>query len=227
MDQRAADADTLIISEFRDFLRDPQFPCVGAKSALSRRQIEFHVVASGEDHDREIVEKLQAFAREWGPDTLFASFITIFKDEAFNSETEFEDFLWKQLEKLHTIDRLSHDWDPKVSKDPESPEFSMSFGGRAFYIVGLHPQSSRKARQFKYPALVFNLHSQFEVLRSSGKYDVIHDSILERDVAFSGSTNPMLASFGTVSEARQYSGRKVDGHWKCPFHATKDNYDAK
>jgi FPC/CPF motif-containing protein YcgG len=28
----------------------------------------------------------------------------------------------------------------------------------------------------------------------------------------------MLAQHGTISEARQYSGRPVDENWKCPFH---------
>ena len=27
----------------------------------------------------------------------------------------------------------------------------------------------------------------------------------------------MLADFGTVSEARQYSGRTVSADWQCPF----------
>jgi len=33
-----------------------------------------------------------------------------------------------------------------------------------------------------------------------------------------GSLNPNLADFGERSEARQYSGREVEEHWRCPFH---------
>ncbi len=65
--------------------------------------------------------------------------------------------------------------------------------------------------------MVFNLHAQFETLREMGRYDRLRETVLERDLALNGSTNPMLARFGEISEARQYSGRVVDGQWKCPF----------
>ena len=34
-----------------------------------------------------------------------------------------------------------------------------------------------------------------------------------------GDVNPMLTDFGDRSEAAQYSGRHVDGGWRCPFQA--------
>ena len=98
--------------------------------------------------------------------------------------------------------------------------FSFSLGGHAFYVVGLHPASSRRARRFPQAALVLNLHSQFEALRAEGRYERFHDAIAERDVKFSGSPNPMLATHGEGLEAPQYSGREVDASsWRCPFHA--------
>ena len=66
--------------------------------------------------------------------------------------------------------------------------------------------------------MIFNLHDQFERLRAQGAYDKLRNSILSRDVALAGSPNPMLARYGTVSEARQYSGRLVGEDWRCPFH---------
>ena len=39
-----------------------------------------------------------------------------------------------------------------------------------------------------------------------------------RDGQLQGTVNPVLAAFGQASEARQYSGRKVDSRWRCPFH---------
>jgi len=36
-------------------------------------------------------------------------------------------------------------------------------------------------------------------------------------VALAGSPNPMLERHGTVSAARQYSGRAVSDDWRCPF----------
>ncbi len=65
--------------------------------------------------------------------------------------------------------------------------------------------------------MVFNLHDQFERLRASGAYGPMRAAIIRRDVALAGSPNPMLALHGSVSAARQYSGRAVGDHWQCPF----------
>ena len=105
----------------------------------------------------------------------------------------------------------------RVSADPEDPHFSLSFGGEAFFVVGLHPEASRPARRFRRPALVFNLHDQFQQLRASGLYEKLRTTIGVRDMALAGSANPMLARHGTASEARQYSGRAVGPDWVCPF----------
>jgi FPC/CPF motif-containing protein YcgG len=109
-------------------------------------------------------------------------------------------------------------YDRAVSADPESAHFSLSFGGEAFFIVGLHPRASRPARRFARPTMVFNLHDQFETLRAQGRYEGMREKILVRDEALAGSRNPMLARHGDASEARQYSGRAVEDGWKCPFH---------
>ncbi len=104
-----------------------------------------------------------------------------------------------------------------MSSDPASDKFSMSVGGQSFYVIGLHPGASRDARRLPHPAMVFNLHAQFEYLRSQGRYDRLREAIIERDVALNGSANPMLAVHGQSSEALQYSGREIDGPWECPF----------
>jgi FPC/CPF motif-containing protein YcgG len=61
------------------------------------------------------------------------------------------------------------------------------------------------------------LHDQFEQLRGQGKYETIRETILQRDERLAGSTNPMLARHGDMSEAAQYSGRLVGESWRCPF----------
>ena len=105
-----------------------------------------------------------------------------------------------------------------VCADPGNPHFSLSFGGEAFFVVGLHPQASRPARRFAHPALVFNLHDQFERLRRDGRYERMREAILTRDEELAGSINPMLSRHGEASEAAQYSGREVDPDWVAPFH---------
>ena len=107
--------------------------------------------------------------------------------------------------------------DERVSGDPEDPHFSLTFGGEAYFVVGLHPHASRPARRFDRPVLVFNLHDQFERLRAEGRYEKMREKIIARDVALAGTPNPMLERHGDASAARQFSGRAVNDDWKCPF----------
>jgi hypothetical protein len=209
------------VRAFDAFVQQPAFPCLGAKASRVRhglRTLCVHDIASARD-DRHITRCLQAFAAEVDDDSLFVSLAVLFPCTASLTEEAFEAALWQRLEAIHAIDRMRHDWDHSVSNDPASARFSMSVGGKAFYVVGLHPAASRPARRFRCPALVFNLHRQFEQLRADGRYEKLRQAIIQRDIAYSGSANPMLAVHGKSSEARQYSGRQVDGDWVCPFHA--------
>ncbi|MEP6633347.1 MAG: guanitoxin biosynthesis heme-dependent pre-guanitoxin N-hydroxylase GntA [Luteimonas sp.] len=211
-------------SEVFDFIGRDSFPCVGAKAALS--QDEVRVVIAGDlrserDDDR-VVKQVQAFAEHASNDAVFLSLVVVFEQTPLLSEIAFENALWARLQALHDIDARTHRWDPRVSSDARAPDFSMSFGGRGFYVIGLHPGASRAARRFTRAALVFNLHSQFEVLRQDGRYAKLQDVITARDIALCGSRNPMLSTHGVTSEAPQYSGRAVGNDWGCPFRAHRD-----
>ena len=211
--------------EFTHFVKDAGFPCVGAKSALARRQIAFvkggHIACPADD--AAIVRQIQNFAARQDETSLFVSLIVMFDNAGQMDDALFEAFLWQRLQAFHAIDAVSFEWDGKVSKDPQSPQFSMSLGGKAFYVVGLHPGASRPARRFSRPAMVFNLHSQFEMLREEGIYGKLKETILKRDMAANGSINPMLAMHGERSEAQQYSGRETGADWQCPFKALDFN----
>lgn len=227
------DRDHPLAHEFRAFIRNPPFPCVGAKSALLKDQMKIVVardIASGWD-DMRIYPALLAFAARYkrAPD-LFQSFAVVFEGPDDLSEEQFERHLWRRAQSLADKDCwLGQPWDRRVEADPESPHFSLSFGGEAFFIVGLHPRASRPARRFPHPVLVFNLHAQFEQLRAAGRYEKLRSSILDRDVQLAGSANPMLSRHGEISEARQYSGRAVDAEWRCPFQgrSTEETSDVR
>jgi FPC/CPF motif-containing protein YcgG len=216
------------IDAFAARIAEPGFPCVGAKSALARQDIAY--VVAGDlrcpRDDASILAQVQYFAHIVAPDAVFLSQVVLFPDTPALDEPAFEHALWERLQGLHRLDARTHAWDPSVSDDPDSAQFSLSLGGRAFYVIGLHPGASRPARRFPCAALVFNLHSQFETLRADGRYEKLRDTIIERDIADSGSRNPMLARHGEASEARQYSGRQVDAHWRCPFAAQSGGADA-
>lgn len=212
----------------RDFIatvQDIAFPCVGAKSALARGQMDILVardVRSAWD-DLRILPMLSDTVRKYREDrAIFRTLVVLFEGPveapARLSEEQFESHLWARAQSLSDKDAwLGYRPDPSVSTDPDDPHFSLSFAGEAFFVVGLHPQASRPARRFRTPAMVFNLHDQFEVLRTQQRYDKLRSSILARDLQLAGSENPMLARHGESSEARQYSGRAVDDSWKCPF----------
>jgi FPC/CPF motif-containing protein YcgG len=206
---------------FRSFVEQPQFPCVGAKAALNRGGIRFVVARDFRSawDDLRILPALLDLARSYRADPqLFQSLVVLFEAGAPADEAGFEKKLWARLQSLSDKDEwLGQRADPRVTHDPEDPHFAMSFGGEAFFVVGLHPRSSRPARRFEVPAMVFNLHDQFEQLRALGRYDRLRSTILDRDEALAGSINPMLSTHGEQSAARQYSGRAVDDQWRCPF----------
>lgn len=215
------EADHPLARRFQAFVQNPEFPCVGAKSALARDQMRFVIgrdIRSAWD-DLRILPGLHALAASYRADpVLFQSLIVLFEEDAGLDELAFETDLWARLQSLSDKDDwLGQQPDPRVSHSPDDPHFSLSFGGEAFFVVGLHPGASRPARRFERPALVFNLHDQFERLRAEGKYEKLRGAIIERDIAIAGEPNPMLARHGSASEARQYSGRAVDEAWICPF----------
>lgn len=213
--------DPSLEARFRTFVAAPPFPCVGAKAALAKQQLHFHrarSITSAWD-DLATAEALIAFAQaQRRRPTLFTSFVLLFEGPRTLSEQQFERALWERLQSLSDKDAwLGQPAAPGFSADPESPDFALSFGGQGFFAVGLHPRASRRARRFHAPAIVFNLHSQFASLRKSGRYDRMRETILQRDEQLQGSINPMLAPHGSVSEARQYSGRAVDDGWTSHF----------
>ena len=208
--------DTLL-----EHVGDPLFPCVGAKSAQARGMLEVVVafdMRSSWD-DLRIHDHLLQWAERYRHDSSgLRSLAAVFRHPGDLDEARFEALLWERLQSFADKDEWrGQSYDARVSADPEDPHFSLSFGGEAYFVVGLHPNASRPARRFAYPTMVFNLHAQFEALRADGRYERMREAILERDRKVAGSINPMLARHGEASEARQYSGRAVGEDWSCPF----------
>lgn len=206
---------------FREKIAQTDFPCVGAKSAIARGTL---AIVHARDitsawNDLQIHRDLLDWSGKWrdDPDGL-RSLAVVFDGPDDLTEQAFEAALWQRLQSLADKDHwLGQRYDDAVSPDPEDPHFSLSFGGEAYFAVGLHPNASRPARRFAHPAIVFNLHAQFVRLREEGRFDRMRDTIMARDIALAGNPNPMLADHGEASAARQFSGRAVDDDWACPF----------
>ncbi len=174
-------------------------------------------------NDARLLDRLSRFARLYegaaaDDGRALHTFAAVFSGPSSMDEHRFEALLWAQLQRLHDLDvARGAPWAEDVSPDPEDPRFSFSLCGHPFFVIGLHPGASRRARRFAVPAMVFNSHRQFESLRADGRYGRMQAAIRERDVALQGSINPNLTDFGQASEARQYSGREVEPGWRCPL----------
>jgi FPC/CPF motif-containing protein YcgG len=214
--------DRIAHSAFRDFVNAPEFSCLGARAAINSGTYRFGTYRMLNDANSTagLARDLYAFAQErQGFESLFTTYVAVFSSYAIegDAETSFEGALWNQLGQLYELDREHHAWDPVVSSDPEDPAFSYSFAGTGFFVVGLHSSSSRSARRFAWPTLVFNAHAQFESLRRNGQFPRLQARIRARELELDGSLNPNLADYGHHSEARQYAGRALPADWKCPF----------
>lgn len=210
-----------LAQSLRDHIAAGDFPCVGAKSALARgtlRVVTAWSLDSGWD-DLRIHRKLLDWSAAYRTDREgLRSLAVVFAGPCDLDEAEFERLMWQRLQSFADKDEwLGQPYDARVSSDPEDPHFSLSFGGEGYFVVGLHPQASRPARRTPHPTLVFNLHEQFERLRTENRYDRMREAIMSRDIKLAGGPNPMLASHGEASAAAQYSGRIVGEDWRCPF----------
>ncbi|MEO5815671.1 MAG: guanitoxin biosynthesis heme-dependent pre-guanitoxin N-hydroxylase GntA [Gemmatimonadaceae bacterium] len=206
---------------FCEFVRDPLFPCLAGKGVVNSNGNEMGVYdALGSSRStRELSRDLGAFVRTIAAeDAALRTFVAVFPGAIAIEESAFEHQLWTQLQRLHDTEGADAPWDAAVSDDPDDPDFSFSHAGCALFVVGLHPRSSRMARRFRWPTLVFNPRAQFERLRADGKFERLRGLVREREIALQGTLNPNLADFGERSEARQYSGRATEQDWQCPFH---------
>ncbi|AXG75182.1 YqcI/YcgG family protein [Flavobacterium arcticum] len=211
-----------VSEDFKSMLKDKIFPCVAAKAALVKDQLK--IMTAGHmgcpKDDKAILEFIYDFLEGYrNSDKLFHSAVIIFPNTEIFNEDMYEKLFWSRLQALADADAKKYNYDIKVSPNPDSKNFSFSLGEEAFFIIGLHPASSRKARQFKYPAIVFNPHAQFEKLRENKQYIKIKNIVRKKDFVLSGSINPMLQDFGEASEVYQYTGRHYTNNWKCPFNS--------
>ena len=162
-----------LAARFTAFVADEAFPCVGAKAALNRDGMRFVVARDFRSawDDLRILPSLLDLAACYRSDPrAFQSLVVIFDQGAPGSETEFEEILRERLQSLTDKDEwLGQPADRRVAHDPDDPHFAMSFGGEAFFVVGLHPRASRPARRFGRAAMVFNLHDPIEQRRAQGK----------------------------------------------------------
>jgi uncharacterized protein len=221
--QEGVDTDALsaasrgqILEHLEEMVLHPEYPCLGARSVFNTERATVEVLdeLATPGATQLLIDRLLHFVEDTDLTEGFASFVAMFRGPVVDSEEEFEQLLWRQLEQLHAADDLP--WNDQVSANPDNPHFAFSVSGTAFFVVGMHPNASRVARRAPLPTLVFNFHEQFEELRASERYLRMRDTIRRRDTELQGSINPMVRDHGVQSEARQYSGRAVPPDWEAP-----------
>jgi hypothetical protein len=214
-------SDRQLADTFVAWLQGDTFTCLAGRAASRRRDLVVAVYPDlrpeGDVTPRLHADLLRFQATHLTGRRLFASFAAVFAAPAEITEGGFEALLWDQLGRLHHHDAQRHPWAPGVSADPSRPDFAFSVGGHAYFVAGLNPAASRLSRRFARPVLVFNSHEQFDRLKADGTYGGLQGRIRARELRLQGSLNPMLAEHGDVSEAAQYSGRRVEPGWQCPF----------
>lgn len=204
--------------DIKKFILDDDHPCVMAQTLMKQKHIEFDLYSKmvSSITAQKLLLNIENYIENYNFDSdVYKTYMAVFPDDHFDTEDAFEQGMWELLKFVNLYDDKL--WDPTVSDNPSDNNFSFSIKGKAFYIVGMHPNSSRNARRTQYPMLVFNLHWQFEQLRKHGVYQTVKNQIRERDLEKNGSINPVLKDFGTASEALQYSGKNNSDQWECPF----------
>lgn len=202
------------------------YPCVFAKSLFKKKNIRACIIdrLDSKTSAQKAAAGLERFLEEKRrlPSNEFLSFALIAKDDRTYGGDEFELKLWGFLEELHKLDGRYHAWTSECSANTEDDDFCFSFGGLGFFVIGLFPGAKRRARRFNCPILIFNLHSQFEVLKETSAFEKVKELIRMRDLGYSNSFASYATDHGKASEAIQYSANETPrGLWKCPVATFK------
>lgn len=184
-------------SKIASFL-SPDYPCTPALSALKQgsliiTEIPGKIGSTGID----LRPMLQGFIDRLESRNEPYLSLWLSWDPEEMSEEEFEIRLWREVRAF-------------------CPNLPVSFGSHQLFLVGMHPNSSRKARRFPRCSIIVNSFSQFERIEATGNYPSLVSSIRERDKKYSGSVNPMVEEYGDVWEEIQFSGKVNPPDWEPP-----------
>src|SRR6185295_6502174 len=176
-----------IHDEIRAFILQEDYPCVAAiKSVIRNDQIIgiYGKFGSGTHWQRLRVDLRHYVELQRATQSRYLSFWAVYTtpNHIPDNEVTFEEHLWYELSLLSSKEERSMDWSKDDSSDPNDPSFCLSLDGEKLFVVGLHPHSSRAARRFSRPTMVFNTLSQFEQFEKDGTYKGMVNTIRRRDL---------------------------------------------
>jgi FPC/CPF motif-containing protein YcgG len=221
-------ATETLFQNIKKLVMQPNYPCVSAVSSFLKQDYmsaNYPDFGSGAAGARLYTDLLRFKNEQRRLKAPFYSFWAVYEDSHVTSEEDFEKKLWQELSAVHAHEfKLCEQegremkWDPHFSRDPADKKFCFCVEGDAYFVVGMHPLSSRKARRFPYPALIFNLYAQFDELFQKGTFEPMAKINRQREIKFDGGVNPMVEKHGQNWESIQFSGKNNDDQWGCPFH---------
>ena len=118
---------------------------------------------------------------------------------------------------LNRVDRHHFGWSRDVGSAPVDAEFSFSVGGRAFFLIGMHPQALRLARRAAMPVIVFKLHEQFVEMRSSETFQGVRDAVRARDREFPGHGQSDVGRLRATLRSRSVVALIAEHGWQQQF----------
>ncbi|MEU9123155.1 guanitoxin biosynthesis heme-dependent pre-guanitoxin N-hydroxylase GntA [Streptomyces sp. NPDC048506] len=215
-----ADTTRTLRAELERFIHTHEFSCLGARAALRRNTLTHRHyrsmgdAASAAENHRDLVDYVGT-VRPLLSDQSFRTFVATFDEPGLVDELAFEERIWQHLQLMHDIDSRTHGLDRGASSDPGQPNFGFHTGGHAFFVVGMHPGSSRASRRFAVPAIAFNSLAQFVLMGE--KFYSMQGAIRRREAKNNGSVNPSFTRYEYEQPARHFSGRFTEEDWKCPY----------
>ncbi len=209
--------------EIKNLLSQKNYPCTPALRSFNRGEYQVGLYKKfGTGYNwKELRQDLLFFTKKQKEsNSPYLTFWAVYENLKMD-EVEFEANLWNELSHLTSEELKGIDWPTGASANPNDRNFSFCIGGESFFVVGLHPSTSRPARRFKWPVLVFNLFSQFELLKIHGVFNSTVENNRKLDNKFSGTVNPMAEKYAEKWESIQFSGKNNPSNWKCPFQFVK------
>jgi len=152
-----------LLKKFREFILDQDHPSDIAKPLILDNKVtlrNYHKLGSIETAEKLICDLKTFLKKQPSDNTQIESFIAAFSHQDIESDFRFEELLWRQLWLLKQCDNKP--WEKSVDSNSESDFFRFNLLGKAFYILGMHSESSAKAKQSPYPCIVFTLHDQLK-----------------------------------------------------------------
>ncbi len=194
-DRPASALAEFVHGQFRAFVLELRFPCVGGRSAVHRGTYRFalYPALATRDSTSSLLGDIRAFVTErQNPGVELTTFVACFVGPVPRDDRHFRALVRDQLRTLSLAD--TSPWDPAVSSDPDDPHYAYSVAGVAFTIVPLYASSPRWSRRFAWPTVIFNAEAVFHRLRDDGVLDRFRATVRARDTALQGAVNPELQS---------------------------------